>query len=49
MVVVTIMAILMGVLEIRYAYKSVEKDNKRIKRVFIVMGLLTISLGLFLL
>ena len=41
------MAILMGVLEIRYAYKS-EKDNKRIKRVFIMMGLLTIMLGFIL-
>ena len=39
------MAILMGLLEIRYAYESVEKDNKRIKRVFIIMGLLTIVLG----
>jgi uncharacterized membrane protein HdeD (DUF308 family) len=45
--IITIMAILMGVLEIRYAYKSVEKDNKRIKRVFIIMGILTIILGLF--
>jgi uncharacterized membrane protein HdeD (DUF308 family) len=45
--IITIMAILMGVLEIRYAYKSVEKDNKRIKRVFIIMGILTIMLGLF--
>jgi len=38
----------MGVLEIRYAYKSVEKYNKRIKRVFIMMGLLTIMLGFIL-
>ena len=38
----------MGVLEIRYAYKSVEKDNKRTKRVFIMMGLLTIMLGFIL-
>jgi Na+-driven multidrug efflux pump len=46
--ILTIMAILMGVLEIRCAYKSVEKDNKRIKRVFIMMGLSTILLGFIL-
>ena len=45
--IITIMAILIGVLEIQYAYKSVEKNNKRIKRVFIIMGILTIMLGLF--
>lgn len=45
--ITTIMAILIGILEIQYAYKSVEKDNKRIKKVFIMMGLLTIMLGLF--
>jgi hypothetical protein len=50
--ILTIMAILMGVLEIRYAYKSVEKDPffnyKRIKRIFITMGLSTILLGFIL-
>ena len=42
---ITIMAILMGVLQIRYAYKCVEKDNRKIKRVFTMMGLITILLG----
>jgi len=46
--ILTIMAILMGVLEIRYAYKLVEKDNKKIKRLFIGMGFGTIILGLIL-
>ena len=44
-----IMGIFMGVYEIRYAYKFVEKELKGLRRFFITLGLLTIMLGSYLL
>ncbi len=41
--------ILMGIYEIRYAYKSVGKENKQIRNVFITMGISTIVLGIIIL
>lgn len=49
MYIITILAILVGVLEIRYAYKFVEKSEKKIKKLFIIMGIFTIIMGLFIL
>ncbi len=46
--IVTILAVIMGLFEIRYAYKWVEKDNSGLKRSFIIMGLTTIMLGIIL-
>jgi hypothetical protein len=46
--IVTILAIIMGLFEIRYAYKWIEKDKLKLKRAFIIMGLTTIMLGLVL-
>ncbi len=46
--IVTILAIIMGLLEIRYAYKCVEKDKLKLKKAFILMGVTTIMLGLIL-
>ncbi len=43
-----LLGILMGLLEIRYAYKIVEKDNRRIKNIFIVLGTITMLIGLWL-
>lgn len=52
--IIVLMAILMGILEIRYAYK-VEKDSNseprfssHWKKVFISMGVITIILGFIL-
>lgn len=45
MIFAAILAILMGIYEIRYAYKYVEKENKSIRNVFITMGITTIVLG----
>lgn len=43
-----LLAILMGASEIRYAYKVVEKDDKRMKKLFIVVGIITILCGLWM-
>ena len=39
---------LTGILQVRYAFKEVEKGNVKIKIIFLIMGGITISLGLFL-
>lgn len=43
-----LLAILMGLSEIRYAYKVVEKDDRQIKKLFIVVGIITILCGLWM-
>ena len=39
--IITILAILMSILEIKYAYEF-EKEDKVVKRMFIMMGLMMI-------
>lgn len=45
-IIIVIMSIIMGILEIRYAYKH--EDNRIFKLLFIIMGISTIALGIFL-
>ena len=40
-----ILGIIMGLLEIRYAIKSVRKDEKRMRLLFLSMGIATILLS----
>lgn len=42
---ITIISIITGLMEIRYAFKVVEKSKKGIRLTFILMGILTTMVG----
>jgi len=44
--VITIATVLMGISELIYAFKRVEKENKPVRSLFIGMGIATIIMGL---